>query len=373
MHTLAKLHILFPAQYIHTETRSNGGQSRIGTGETCRHNANGKQDYHQVSHRPRSRKHRQQIIRSIRQSHSLFLSQHHQQHTQTQEKQIGRHKGKTIAANILLGLTERLAGKILLHHVLIKTSHHNHYKDTAEELFPEILFRHPVIKDKNTGMTVVSNRSDRFGRSHAQRRHHLTDNEDERSKHTERLKGIRPHQRLDATLARIKPDKQYHDRNRDPERNTNPIEHETLQEDTDDKETDRRTRHLGQEEERSSSLIRTFPQPLLQITVNRSEIIPVIDRKQKKGNQEITQDETDAHLKVGHIRSHHHARHTDKSDARNRRTHHTESNHIPRRTAVGTIESFITCHFTGSKMTEEQQHTEVCQNCDNDSHILLNL
>ena len=179
-------------------------------------------------------------------------------------------------------------------------------------------------------MTVVSNRSDRFGRSHAQRRHHLTDNEDERSKHTERLKGIRPHQRLDATLARIKPDKQYHDRNRDPERNTNPIEHETLQEDTDDKETDRSSRHLGQEEERSSSLIRTFPQPLLQITVNRSEIIPVIDRKQKKGNQEITQDETDAHLKVGHIRSHHHARHTDKSDARNRRTHHTESNHIPR-------------------------------------------
>lgn len=108
-------------------------------------------------------------------------------------------------------------------------------------------------------MTVVSNRSDRFGRSHAQRRHHLTDNEDERSKHTERLKGIRPHQRLDATLARIKPDKQYHDRNRDPERNTNPIEHETLQEDTDDKETDRRTRHLGQEEERCSGLIRTPP------------------------------------------------------------------------------------------------------------------
>jgi hypothetical protein len=83
--------------------------------------------------------------------------------------------------------------------------------------------------------------------------------------------------------------------------------------------------------------------------------------------------DADAHLKVGHIRSHHHARHTDKSDARNRRTHHTESNHIPRRTAVGTIESFITCHFTGSKMTEEQQHTEVCQNCDNDSHILLDL
>jgi Na+/proline symporter len=26
MHTLAELHILFPAQYIHTETRSNGGQ-----------------------------------------------------------------------------------------------------------------------------------------------------------------------------------------------------------------------------------------------------------------------------------------------------------------------------------------------------------
>ena len=40
-----------------------------------------------------------------------------------------------------------------------------------------------------------------------------------------------------------------------------------------------------------------------QITVDRSEIIPVIDRKQKKGNQEITQDETDAHLKVDIIPS----------------------------------------------------------------------
>ena len=220
-------------------------------------------------------------------------------------------------------------------------------------------------------MTIVNYRSYCLGRSHIQRRHHLKDNEDERRKHTERLKGICPHQGLDATLARIKPDKQYHDRNRDPERNTNSIEHETLQEDTDDKETDCRTRHLGQEEERCSGLIRTLPQPLLQITINRSEIITVIDRKQKKSNQEITQDKTDAHLKIGHIRSHHHARHTDKGDARNGSTHHTESNHIPRRTAVGTIESFITCHFTGSKMTEEQQHTEVCQNCDNYSHILL--
>ena len=45
--------------------------------------------------------------------------QHHQQHTQTQEKQIGRHKGETIGTDILLSLAKRLAGKILLHHILI--------------------------------------------------------------------------------------------------------------------------------------------------------------------------------------------------------------------------------------------------------------
>ena len=119
MHTLAKLHIILLAQNIHTETRSNRGQCRIGTRKARRHDTDGEQHHHQGSHRSRCCKHRQQIIRSLRQRHTLLLCQHHQQHTQTQKEQIGRHKGETIGTDILLSFTKRLAGKILLHHILI--------------------------------------------------------------------------------------------------------------------------------------------------------------------------------------------------------------------------------------------------------------
>ena len=119
MHTLAKLHIILLAQNIHAQTRRNRGQSRIGTRKTRRHDANGKQYHYQGSHHSRSCEHRQQIIRSLRQRYALLLCQHHQQHTQTQEEQIGWHKGETIGTDILLSLAKRLAGKILLHHILV--------------------------------------------------------------------------------------------------------------------------------------------------------------------------------------------------------------------------------------------------------------
>ena len=119
MHTLAKLHIILLAQNIHAQTRSDCRQSRIGTRETCRHDTDGEQYHYQGSHHSRCCEHWQQIIRSLRQRYALLLCQHHQQHTQTQEKQIGRHKGETIGTDILLSLAKRLAGKILLHHILI--------------------------------------------------------------------------------------------------------------------------------------------------------------------------------------------------------------------------------------------------------------
>ena len=218
-------------------------------------------------------------------------------------------------------------------------------------------------------MTVVSDCRDSLRWRHSQGCHHMIDNQDERSKHAGSLEGIRPHQRLDATLAGIEPDEHHHHRYRHPERNSHSIEHEPLQQNADHEKADCRSRHLRQQKERSTRLVGTFAQSLLQIAVDGGEIIPVVDRQQEKTYQEVAQDKADAHLQIGHICLHHHTRHTHEGDARDRGAHHSESHHIPRRTPVRPIESFIAAGTPCRNMAEEQQHAEICQNRDDDNHF----
>ena len=371
MHALAQLHVVLPAQNIHAETRGDGRERRIGTRKARRHDADGEQYHHQGSHHARCRKHRQQIVRSLRQRHALLLRQHHQQHTQTQKEQIGGHKGETIGAHILLRLTQRLAGKILLHHVLIQSRHHDDHEHAAQKLFPEILLRHPVVEDEDARMTVVGYRLDGFRRRHAQGCHHLIDDEDECGKHAGGLEGIRPHQGLDAALARIEPDEHHHHGHRKPERNAHPVEHEALKQDADHKESHRCPRHLRQEKERGARLVRPFAQPLLQIAVDGGEVIPVVDGEQEETYEEIAHDEAEAHLQIGHISLHHHAGHADEGDARDGGSHHSEGYHIPGRTPVRPIKCFVAAGSPCREVTEHQEHAEVSQNCDNDNHFLL--
>ena len=85
----------------------------------------------------------------------MLLIPHGEQDTQRQEEQIGGQEGHAVGTHILLCPTQRLAGQVFLHHVLIDARHHQYDEDAAEELFPEVLLRRPVVPDEDARQLVA--------------------------------------------------------------------------------------------------------------------------------------------------------------------------------------------------------------------------
>ena len=195
---------------------------------------------------------------------------------------------------------------------------------------PEVLPRHPVVEDEDARVLILADGCHRLHGCEAELPHHLVDDKEKGCEHTESLKGVGPHQCLDASLACIEPDKQHHRRHCEPEGNTDAIEHEALKDEAHHEETHGGSRHLRQQEEGCPRLIGTVTKPVEQIGVDGGEVVPIVDRQQDESHQEIPHDEAQAHLQVSHAALHRHARYTDEGDARDGSSHHAESHHVPR-------------------------------------------
>ena len=63
-----------------------------------------------------------------------------EQHAEDEEEQVDGDEADAVGAHVLLRLADVFTGEILLHHVLVEPCHDDGYEDTAEELFPEVLF-----------------------------------------------------------------------------------------------------------------------------------------------------------------------------------------------------------------------------------------
>ena len=291
MHLFAEIFILIAPEDIHAYTGGKGGKSRVGTRETGCHHSYREEHGHHRSQGTRGSKHRQQVVGLFGKGHALRLGQHHQQHTEGEEEQIGWHEGETIAAHVFLGFTQCLAGQVFLHHVLVETSHHDDHEDTAEKLFPEVLSRHPVVEDKDARVFILADSCDGLRGCHSELSCHLIYNKDKRGKHAECLKGVGPYQCLDASLACIEPDEHHHRWHGEPEGNTDVVEHEVLQDEAHHEEAHGCSCHLRQQKEGSSRLVGTVAQPVEQIGIDGGEVVPIIYRQQDESHQEVTDDE----------------------------------------------------------------------------------
>ena len=58
----------------------------------------------------------------------VCTQKHRKQYAQGEEQQIGGQEGESIATHILLSITQRLAGQVFLHHILIQSCH-NYYDE----------------------------------------------------------------------------------------------------------------------------------------------------------------------------------------------------------------------------------------------------
>ena len=136
-------------------------------------------------------------------------------------------------------------------------------------------------------MFVLYNGSKRLSYGKIERPYYLVYNKEKSCEHTNCLERIRPHQRLDTSTACVKPNQTDHSHDSEGEWDTILLEDKALQNDAHHIETHGGTRHLRQEEEPCSRFIGIMPQTPLQITIDGSQIQPVIDGKQQKCHQEI--------------------------------------------------------------------------------------
>ena len=311
----------------------------------------------------------QQVVRCGRHSNSFLLVPHRQQHAQREEQQVGRQERHAIGTHILLCPTQRFARQVFLHHVLIDTRHDQHDEHTTQKLFPEVLLRHPVIPHENARQLALTDGTDSISYAQVQVRRHLIYNKYKGRKQAERLHGVRPYQRLDASLTGVEPYQQHQQYRCQRKGHALWLEHEALQDDAHHIEPHGSTRHLRQQEEPRSRLVRTPSQSLSQIGIDRREVQLIVEWQQDKSHDNIAQDKAHARLQIVHLRRQHHAWHTDKGNARYRRTHHTEGHHIPRRPTVSPVERLVGSPSARPSAEGKQQgkisqyNSYYCHNC----------
>lgn len=78
--------------------------SAVSAESALENDADGEEHRDDGAQRARSREHRQQFVASRRQRCALLLRQHHKQHAERHEQQVGGHEGETIRTHILLSL-----------------------------------------------------------------------------------------------------------------------------------------------------------------------------------------------------------------------------------------------------------------------------
>ncbi len=151
-----------------------------------------------------------------------------QEYAEGQEEEVGRHKGNTVGTHILLGILQRLAGEVLLHHILIKTGHDDGNEDSTEELLPEMMGRRPVIEHEDAAHRTVGNGTDGLTDGEVQQADGFEDDQYQCSEQAEGLEGVGEDQRANATATGVEPDEQHHNHHVYYEGYACRVEHELL-------------------------------------------------------------------------------------------------------------------------------------------------
>ena len=98
---------------------------------------------------------------------------------------------------------------------------------------------------------------------------------------------------------------------------------------------------------------------LLEVCVDGGEAVAVVERQEEEGDDEVAEEEADAHLQVGHLGGSDIAGHTDEGDAGNAGANHAEGYQEPGRAAAGAEEGVVGA-FTPREVGDQEENQEVC-------------
>ena len=196
--------LLYP-QDIDADT---GGQRRhrtIGAGERCGRNADGEGEDDEGPQSSAADEHGQQAVAGIGNGESLLGCKGVEQDTKGEEEQVDGQDAKAIEAHVLLRGSQRAAGQVLLHHVLVDAIHHDGNEHAIDELPQEELCARCVPAEHLPHRTLCNGFGYAGGREIRLVRHSPHD-ASSGEQHAEGLQGIGANDVLYAASPRIEED-----------------------------------------------------------------------------------------------------------------------------------------------------------------------
>ena len=328
-----RLSRLFPldAQDVHAKGGGEGGQRRVRAAERRRDDADGKENQDAIAQDARRAEHRQYVVAQRGQRDALPLRQRKQEHAQREEQEVDRREGEAVGVHILLRVAQALAGKVLLHHVLIQARHDDGDENAAEELLREVLRAVPVAELEDTEPRALA---DGPCHAHEVQPHpvlHLPDNHHQHRHEAYGLQRVGPDNRPHAAPESVEPHEEDAQDSRHDEGDVPGVEHVRLQDEHHEVQPCRRPDNLRQQEERRARLIAPPPDACVQIGVDGGQPQLVVKRQQDVRNEDVADEEAQHRLHIGHIDAPHHAGHGDERHARQRRADHADGDDVPRR------------------------------------------
>ena len=134
--------------------------------------------------------------------------------------------------------------QVLLHHVLVEACHDYHDEDATEELLPKILSRACIVEHEDAAHWAVGNGAHCLAKGKSKLGCHIIYNKEKGCEKASGLEGVGPNECLYSASSSVEPNQRHHSDNRYAERQTNGVEHETLQNDAHHIEAHRRTSHF---------------------------------------------------------------------------------------------------------------------------------
>ena len=126
-----------------------------------------------------------------------------------------------------------------------------------------------------------------------------------------------------------------------PEGEAQGTEHQQLQGQAYEEQPDRSAQHLGNEEKPRAGLVGSHSEPVFQVLVDGDDVQLEIQGREHEGDDQVAQEETEAHLQVTETARADHARDGDEGHARHARADHREGDDRPVCLAAAVVERRI--------------------------------
>ncbi len=253
-----------------------------------------------------------------------------QRRPEKQEQHVHHHQQQAHRQHILLCVAQRLAGQVLLHHILVQSRHGDGDEHAAQYLLP-VVFGGCGVGLEDPCESAVGRAADELWQRVARFVEQGHEGGDGGGQQEGGLQRVGPHHCLYPPAEGVEQDDGDEHRGGHPKRYAPPPEHKLIQHEHHEIHPQRRAQESRQQEEQRPRLFGSRAEPLPEVGIDGGEVQPIVERQQEEGDDRIANQIAENQRQVGELSRIDPARHRHESHARQGSSNHAVGHHRPGR------------------------------------------